>query len=732
RTSSELDYSSTSPATDTALPEPEHSRARKRQRIGSPSFTSSSTPPIDPSSLRTHTTMRYPASEQVEDLSTPSDAVAGPSSLAHDRPGPSNGHMNGNGFAAIPNGASGLSTVGNGVQKHNGHSKQTSQPAAAPSLSVARVTLPGSTLYDDSDVDREEFVRLVIQSLRDVGYIESAATLEAESGYAMETPDVTDFRQYILEARWSKAEDALHRLGVEDQESLWDARFLISQQKYLELLEAQKTTDALHVLRNELAPLDVDSEQLHMLSSLMMCSEPEDLRRRAGWDGAAGNSRRILLDQLHRYIPPSIMVPPRRFSTLLHQAHSYQRQQCVYHNIPTNSADFSLFADHQCDRMGFPRVTTTIMRVHTDQVWTLEWSRDGTLLASSSSDRSVIIWAMKPEVESNPIREWETRHVLSHPYPVIAMAWSLDDQILLAGTEHHIKMWNTKSGVCLRTLEEHSEPVTALAWLPDDSGFLSAGMDFKIVQWSADGQQKEVWGMLPVRVAHMVITPDCTRLVAIGMRAPSPTDPRSENESAPSGAGGSAASPPPKDEHRFLVLDFATRRTEYSKLFEGELTSLSVSQNSQYALVSRSPDDIQLLDLSSGRCVRKYTGQRQSRDIIRSCFGGLDCNFVVSGSEDSNVYVWSRDTGVLLEVLEGHEEGSVNAVAWNPRNERMFASCSDDHTVRIWEAPPPHMLDFPVAVDQSQPGAKGKGKTRQRWDDGADPGGGSSSSSARA
>jgi hypothetical protein len=82
----------------------------------------------------------------------------------------------------------------------------------------------------------------------------------------METPEVSDFRQYILEARWSKAENALQRLGVQDREGLWDARFLISQQKYLELLEAQKTTDALHVLRNELAPLDVDSEQLHSLS----------------------------------------------------------------------------------------------------------------------------------------------------------------------------------------------------------------------------------------------------------------------------------------------------------------------------------------------------------------------------------------------------------------------------------------------------------------------------------
>ncbi|KAJ7709607.1 WD40 repeat-like protein [Mycena rosella] len=672
--------------------------------------------------------MRFPDSDQPDASPAAQDAVAGPSSVGLDHPGPSNGHLNGNGFAAAPNGAPAASATGNGVQKHNGHSKQSS--AASHALSVARVTLPGSSLYDDSDVDREEFIRLVIQSLRDVGYIESAATLEAESGYAMETPEVADFRRFILEARWSKAENSLQRLGVRDREGLWDARFLISQQKYLELLEAQRTTDALQVLRNELAPLDVDSEQLHALSSLMMCSEPEDLRQRAGWDGAAGHSRRILLDNLHRYIPPSIMVPPRRFSTLLHQANAYQRQQCVYHNIPMSSPGFSLFADHQCDKTGFPRVTTTVLEVHIDQVWIVEWSRDGNFLASASKDKSAIIWGIGPETEM-PIREWEKRHVLDHHYGVQSLSWSPDDTMLLTGSEGHIKMWNAKTGVCIRTLEEHSEPVTAFAWLPDNSGFLSAGMDFKIIIWNMDGQRRDIWSLLPVRITYMAVTPDFTRLVAIGMRAPSPVDPRADGEGAPSGANGGTvtASPPPKDEHRLLVYDFDSRRNEASEPFEGELTGLSVSHNSQYALVSRSPDDIQLWDLNLGRMARKYTGHRQTKDIIRSCFGGFESNFVVSGSEDGNVYVWHRDTGVLLEVLEGHGEGSVNCVAWNPRNERMFASCSDDHTIRIWEAPPADMLmmlDSPTGVDYPLPVTKGKGKTRQRWDgDSADAGGSS-------
>jgi len=41
---------------------------------------------------------------------------------------------------------------------------------------------------------------------------------------------------------------------------------LIRQQKYLELLEARQIKKALIVLRNELAPLEFNSERLHSLS----------------------------------------------------------------------------------------------------------------------------------------------------------------------------------------------------------------------------------------------------------------------------------------------------------------------------------------------------------------------------------------------------------------------------------------------------------------------------------
>ncbi|KAF8350519.1 WD40 repeat-like protein [Amanita rubescens] len=684
--------------------------------------------------------MRFSESDQDSLLSSSSDytSLPGPSSAAMGNPGPSsssNGYqnnassMNGNfggnnGYVAATNGSS-SNGIGNGIHKTHGKS-------------VMRVNLPGTMLYEDDEsfIDREEFVRLVIQSLREVGYFESAATLETESGYSMETQEVSQFKQYILHGHWPKAEAALTRLGVNDEASLLEARFLISEQKYLELLESNRTTAALYVLRNELAPLEIDSDHLHLLSSLIMCSDPQDLRQKMGWDGALGNSRQHLLNNLHRYIPSSVMIPQRRLSTIIQQARLHQRSRCVYHNLPSNSIAFSLYTDHQCNKSAFPRITTTILDGHTDEVWNIEWSHDGGYLASASKDKSVIIWRVTYTGLDPSSHDWVMHLKLKdHPYPVGCLAWSIDDSLLLTGAEHFIKIWNTKTGVCLRTLEEHSEPVTALAWLPDGSGFISGSLDRKVNQWDADGKLKESWGTTATRVTDLAITPDLTRLVTIGMHHQSSSEPSPPSRTPPGdhqmyagGAATAAASsmtPPNRNtNNRLIVYDLASKQVIASVRMEGELTSVKISQNSQFALINHAPDEIHLWDLKAGRLARKFAGQSQDKHVIRSCFGGVDGCFIVSGN--GKVYVWHRDTGALLEALPGHGEGSVNSVAWNPRHERMFASCSDDNTIRIWEPMVPESSSDDV-VDGAQSSLvtadtdslaesyeKGKGKTRQQ------------------
>lgn len=58
-------------------------------------------------------------------------------------------------------------------------------------------------------------------------------------------------------------------------------KFLVGQQKFLEALEQRETKRALSLLRNELAPLNYDSERLHFLSrcgpSTYVCSKKRHL-----------------------------------------------------------------------------------------------------------------------------------------------------------------------------------------------------------------------------------------------------------------------------------------------------------------------------------------------------------------------------------------------------------------------------------------------------------------------
>lgn len=216
--------------------DPEATRARKRQRIDSLSSVTSVEHSLfredSLTALPSDTNMRLTDADEDSSISASYETVpeAGPSSSVAITNG-HNGVSKSNGFSA---------PYTNGSTKSRLHDTFDGHPPERSRTAISRVSLPGSTLYDDSHVDREEFIRLVIQSLRDVGYMyvyafscllvetsntifvnsESAATLEAESGYIMETPEVSEFRQCILDGAWASAEAALMRLGV-SEEGTW-------------------------------------------------------------------------------------------------------------------------------------------------------------------------------------------------------------------------------------------------------------------------------------------------------------------------------------------------------------------------------------------------------------------------------------------------------------------------------------------------------------------------------
>ena len=56
---------------------------------------------------------------------------------------------------------------------------------------------------------------------------------------------------------------------------------------------------------------------------------PDEVKARTGWDGAGGTSREALLAELHRHIPPALLLPDHRLQALLQQAVLWQASVCA-------------------------------------------------------------------------------------------------------------------------------------------------------------------------------------------------------------------------------------------------------------------------------------------------------------------------------------------------------------------------------------------------------------------
>lgn len=137
--------------------------------------------------------------------------------------------------------------------------------------------------------------------------------------------------------------------------------------------------------------------------------------------------------------------------------------------------------------------------------------------------------------------------------------------------------------------------------------------------------------------------------------------------------------------HAVIIYNFQTRTKLLKWSYDDvTLTSIRISLDSRYLLISMHPNELKEVNIETGAVVGTYKGHKQKDWMIRSSFGGATEPFVVSGSEDSKIYIWRRNRdSERLQVLPGHDKGPVNAISWNQREPGMFASAGDDNKVRM-------------------------------------------------
>jgi len=138
------------------------------------------------------------------------------------------------------------------------------------------------------------------------------------------------------------------------------------------------------------------------------------------------------------------MIPEHRLAVLLDQVQQRQINQCLYHNTNTPP---SLYHDHICDRENFPSQHLTDLRDHTDEVWHIVFSHDGSMLATASSDSSIIIY---DTVRWKAVLRLSDSRAMSDVSGVGCVAWSPNDQYLLSCSRgNDLTVYDVKVSLCM-------------------------------------------------------------------------------------------------------------------------------------------------------------------------------------------------------------------------------------------------------------------------------------------
>ena len=356
----------------------------------------------------------------------------------------------------------------------------------------------------------------------------------------------------------------------------------------------------------------------------------------------------------HIFTPP----PPLRSKV---PAISPDVEQVVLHALAkdpqqrfANIQAFATALEQASQPAAVPTGTTLLIASgHTEQVWSVAWSRDSLYLASASDDRTVQIW----DTSGGGSATATGRRVFTysgHTNWVHAVAWSPDGRrIASASYDKTVQVWDALTGQRLLSYGGHAAELNAVAWSPDGRFIASGSWDKTVRVWDAlTGRTIHTYKGHADVVSPVAWSPDGRYIASAG------NDKTVHVWEAIAG--------------RLLL-----RYTGHS----ASVNAVAWSPDGRRIASAGDDEAVHVWEAMTGRLLLTYGGHS---DWVWSVAWSPDGRRIVSASRDKTAQVWDGVSGYPLFNYTGHAS-SVNAVAWSPDGSRI-ASASKDKTVRVWQA----------------------------------------------
>ncbi|KFQ85550.1 Denticleless protein, partial [Phoenicopterus ruber ruber] len=324
------------------------------------------------------------------------------------------------------------------------------------------------------------------------------------------------------------------------------------------------------------------------------------------------------------------------------------------------------------------------------------------VLAVANEEGFVRLYDTEAETTSKLIfKEWQ-----AHSNAVFDLAWVPGEhRIVTASGDQTAKVWDVRAGELLGICKGHQCSLKSVAFSRFEKAvFCTGGRDGNIMVWDTRCNKKDGFyrQVNQISGAHNVVdkqTPSKPKKKRQNLRGLAPlvdfqqsvTVVLLQDEHTLISAGAvdgvlkvwdlrknyAAYRQDPVPFKSFCYPGTSTRKLGYS--------SLVLDSTGANLFANCTDDSIYMFNMTSLRTtpVAVFSGHQNSTFYIKSSTSPDD-QFLVSGSSDSNAYIWKvSEPSLPPRILLGHSQ-EVTSIAWCPSDFTKIATCSDDNTVRIW------------------------------------------------
>jgi WD40 repeat protein len=361
---------------------------------------------------------------------------------------------------------------------------------------------------------------------------------------------------------------------------------------------------------------------------------------------------------------------------------------------------------------------------HFDTVSTFVISKDGKKLVSASFDNTLKVWDLDSG-ECEKTIEWvksctsnlalttdgksvllagadtrlwlvdlETGKIMrsfsGHEGTVKSLQIAPNGSWVLSGsTDRTLRLWDLKTTRCLRTYSGHELSLNAVAVCPKKVLAVTGSSDASVrLWWLSVGAKSPYITVLP-RSSEEII--ELTDQIEAQMKVASQKFKQGDYEGTLAILAEARANPGYQQNPRLLKYwDRVGRKGVRQGLRSSWLVhsypshlagvnSVAFAGGGKIAVTGSDDSQVYIWDLGSGEVLRQLSGHE---DEIRSVAISERVKRVVSGSADGTLRVWNLDSGKCLRVMSGHTQG-INTVAMT-LDGRLAVSGSNDNTLRLW------------------------------------------------